>query len=206
MQMLALLDFKLSSGETELLRCERFELPPGTLQLLRGNNGCGKSLLLQAIHGEYSAWEGEILIKCEPAAARKLILLDKQLHLLPDESVWQNLVIPLPRVTEHIKGKLAELCTVAGIADKLKWKAGYLSYSAAKFVELIRAVVQLPYMILIDDIDHDFDEANLKRALAICAHAAGAGGTVLATSTRLLPGFGEVWDFAGGELRRADAL
>ncbi|MCD4829567.1 MAG: ATP-binding cassette domain-containing protein [Candidatus Cloacimonetes bacterium] len=203
--MLELLDFRLYSGDTDLLRAEYFSLPAAAKYLLVGANGTGKTLLLQSICGEYRAWDGDITIKGEPAGDRKTILLDMPLHLLPAETVWQNLLIPLPRPSERLKGRLVELSAIASIADLLKRKAEYLSYSAGKFVELIRAVVQLPHIILIDDIDHYFDDENLAKAMAICAHAAGAGSIVLATASRPLPGFDVVHHISGGRLEALDA-
>jgi len=53
-------------------------------------------------------------------------------------------------------------------------------------LELIRAVIQLPYIILIDDIDSYFDEVKLKKAFEILDYATNNGSCVLITNRRKL--------------------
>lgn len=203
--MLELRDFRLYSGDATLLRAEHHVVPVGSKQLIVGANGCGKTLLAHAIGNEYRAWDGDITLRNEPVSDRKTILIDKDLHLLLDETLWRNLIIPMPRMTERLKGRIVELAAVAELADKLKRKVEYLSYSGAKFVELIRAVAQLPFLIVIDDIDHAFDEANLQKALQICTQASNSGAIILATASRPLPGFDSIYHFEDEKLEVANA-
>jgi len=56
-------------------------------------------------------------------------------------------------------------------------------------LELIRATVQLPYLILVDDMDNYFDAVKLKTATEILSYATKNGSSVLVTSKQKLEDF-----------------
>ena len=115
--------------------------------------------------------------------------MDNTSHLLLNESVWKNIIIPLPKVTARQKQKIMELCIISQLGDKIGSKVKALSFSSKKFIELIRAVIQLPQIILIDDLENYFDDKNLIKALEICNFALNSGTSLIATSKRKLDNF-----------------
>ncbi len=191
--MLKIEHFALSLEKERLMVIEEISLSSGKKVLFFGNNETGKTLFLKSIHGDFSKFEGNILIEEKPLSfykkKKQSFLLENTTHLLPDETVWKNIILPLPKVSGHIKKKIIELCFVAGLHKKIQSKVKDLSYSSQKFIELIRAVIQLPSIILIDDVDHFFDGKNLLKAFDVCEFAINSGSSIVATSKTKLENF-----------------
>ncbi len=160
---------------------------------LFADNSSGKTLLLKSIHGDFTKFEGSILIKEKPPLfykkRKKTILVENHTHLLMNESVWKNIVLPLENISSRQKQKITDLCAITGLNEKIRTKINCLPFSSQKFVELIRAVIQLPYLILIDDMDNFFDGKNLLKALEICEYALNSGSSLLATSKNKMEHF-----------------
>ncbi len=204
--MLSINNFRLKIDDAELLEVSNLEINNREKHLILGNNNTGKSLFLKTIHGLNSNFEGEILIKEKPPIfykrKKRTILIETSPHLLWEEDVWKNIILPLPKVTSRQKQKIKELCKTADLFDNLKTKPDKLSYSSQKFIELIRAVIQLPYLILLDDLDCYFDEINLSKALEICDFALNAGTSVLATSKTGLENFKNIYRIQSKVLKK----
>ena len=194
--MLKISEFFLNVKKENLLSIQELSIGFGELANLVGKNQSGKSLLFKAIHGEYFSFTGEIIIKEKPAIfykrRKQTVLVESQPHLLFDESVWNNIILPFTKLNSRMKMKISELCIIAGIEDKLKTKVRAVSFSEQKLIEIIRAVAQLPYIVLIDDIDSYFDEVNLAKALEICAFATNSGSSVFVSSKGKIEGVDSV--------------
>ena len=204
--MLSINNFRLKVNDAELLEINNLEIKNSENHLILGSNKTGKSLFLKTIHGLHSNFEGEILIKEKPPLfykrKKKTILIETSPHLLWEEDVWKNIILPLPKVTSRQKQKIRELCKTADLFDDLKTKPEHLSFSTQKFIELIRAVIQLPYLILLDDLDCYFDEINLSKALEICNFALNAGTSILATSKTGLENFENIYRIQNKVLKK----
>ncbi len=191
--MLKIEGFSLSRENEKFMLINELLIGSGMKVNIFGNNDTGKSLFLRSLHGDYHDFGGQILIKDKPLLfykkKKRTILLDNTSHLLINESVWKNIIIPLPKVTARQKQKILELCTISQLADKIGSKVKTLSFSSKKFIELIRAVIQLPQIILIDDLENYFDDKNMIKALEICTFALNSGTSLIATSKRKLDNF-----------------
>jgi ABC-type molybdenum transport system ATPase subunit/photorepair protein PhrA len=75
-----------------------------------------------------------------------------------------------------------------------------LSYSEQKFVELVRAAVQIPNIILLDDMDAYFDEVNYNKALQILQNCLDNNSIIIATSRTLLENFNHTMRLQNKEL------
>ena len=191
--MLKIEGFSLSRENNKFMLINEMLIGSGMRVNIFGNNDTGKSLFLRSVHGDHHDFGGQILIKDKPLLfykkKKKTILLDNTSHLLLNESVWKNIIIPLPKVTVRQKQKILELCTISQLGDKIGSKVKTLSFSSKKFIELIRAVIQLPQIILIDDLENYFDDKNLIKALEICNFALNSGTSLIATSKIKLDNF-----------------
>ena len=191
--MLKIEGFSLSRENEKFMLINEMLIGNGMRINIFGNNNTGRSLLLRSIHGDYHDFGGQILIKDKPLLfykkKKKTILLDNTSHLLINESVWKNIIIPLPKITVRQKQKIMELCMLSQLGDKIGNKVKTLSSSSKKFIELIRAVIQLPQIILIDDLENYFDDKNMIIALEICNFALNSGASLITTSKRKLDNF-----------------
>ena len=191
--MLKIEGFSLSRENEKFMLINEMLIGSGMRVNIFGNNDTGRSLLLRSIHGDYYNFGGQILIKDKPLLfykkKKKTILIDNTSHLLMNESVWKNIVIPLPKVTARQKQKILELCMTSQLGDKIGNKVKTLSSSSKKFIELIRAVIQLPQIILVDDFENYFDDKNMITALEICNFALNSGASLIVTSKRKLDNF-----------------
>jgi ABC-type multidrug transport system ATPase subunit len=191
--MLKIENFTLSFENERFMLIDDILFAGGKKINLFADNSSGKTLLLRSIHGDFTKFEGSILIKEKPPLfykkRKKTVLVENQVHLLMNESVWKNITLPLEKVSSRQKQKITDLCTLAGLDEKIGTKVNKLPFSSQKFVELIRAVIQLPYLILIDDMDNFFDGKNLLKALEICEYALNSGSSLLATSKNKMEHF-----------------
>ncbi|MDP8268849.1 MAG: ATP-binding cassette domain-containing protein [Candidatus Tenebribacter davisii] len=191
--MLNIKGFSLSRENEKFMLINDMFIRSGMKVNIFGNNDTGRSLLLRSIHGDFYGFGGKIEIKDKPILfykkKKKTILLENTSHLLINESVWKNIIIPLPKVTARQKQNIMELCMISKLSDKIGKKINTLSSSSKKFIELIRAVIQLPQIILIDDLENYFDDKNIVTALEICNFALNSGASVITTSKRKLENF-----------------
>lgn len=176
--------------------------------MISGGNCSGKSLLLLTIHGEYSHFTGDVFIKDNPVGSRfrKSILIDIQPRLLKQETVWNNLTISLEKVSGFQRDRIQQLAELAGIQDWLDNTADELCYSSIKLVELVRSVIQYPYVILLDDPDCWFDDRTLERALRVCDYALKAGTTLLAAGKKTVPHFDFYYQIQNHKLIQREIL
>ncbi|MBT3756262.1 MAG: ATP-binding cassette domain-containing protein [Candidatus Cloacimonetes bacterium] len=191
--MLKIEGFSLSRENEKFMLINEMLIGSSMRVNIFGNNDTGRSLLLRSIHGDYFDYGGQIMIKDKSALfykkKKKTILINNTSHLLVNESVWKNIIIPLPKITARQKQKIMELCVLAKLGDKIGLKVKTLSSSSKKFIELIRAVIQLPQIILVDDLENYFDDKNMITALEICNFALNSGTSVIATSKKKLDNF-----------------
>ena len=191
--MLKITNFALSFENERLMLIDEVLFASGKTINLFADNSSGKTLLLRSIHGDFKKFEGSILIKEKPPIfykkRKKTILIENHVHLLMEQTVWKNITLPLEKISSRQKQKITDLCITAGINNKIGIKVNKLSFSSQKFIELIRAVIQLPYLILIDDMDNFFDDKNLLRALEICEYALNSGSSLFATSKNKIEHF-----------------
>jgi len=177
----------------KLFTLDSFILSDKQKAIIVGNNDTGKSLFLKAIHGEHTEFEGNIFIKEKPAIfykkRKKTILIENSVKFLPKESIWKNIVLPLDKEKSKKEEKINDLCNIAGLGEIYNSNADNLSYSSQKLVELIRAVIQQPYLILIDDIDNYFDDIKMVRVNEIMKFVTDNGTSIICTSKKKLEDF-----------------
>jgi len=191
--MLRIDDLEVLQKDDPIFSVENFYLDAGEKAAVIGSNDSGKSLLLKAIHGEYTNIKGIIFVKEKSTflykKRKRTILIDHTPRILENESVWKNIVLPLPKMISRTKQKITQLCEIAGLDKQLNVPISEISSSKLRLLELIRATVQLPYLILVDDMDNYFDAVKLKTATEILSYATKNGSSVLVTSKQKLEDF-----------------
>lgn len=152
-------------------------VPQGQLTALIGPNGAGKSTLINCITGVLKPSSGEIHFLNNQITALPSYRITRlgiartfqNLKLFPRLSVLDNVLTGLtceggssmlmamlrPPYLRHrerqLKLRAMEALDRFGLSDKADWPAGVLAYGDKKRVELARATVGRPQLILLDE-------------------------------------------------------
>lgn len=164
-------------GGLPALQDVSMHVPTGRLTALIGPNGAGKSTLINCMTGILSPSSGSIRFQDKEIAglpAHHVTRLGihrtfQNLRLFPRLSVLDNVLtgltceggasmfmamlrLPYLRHRERqLRLKALEAMDQFGLADKRNWPAGVLAYGDKKRVELARAIVGKPKLLLLDE-------------------------------------------------------
>lgn len=149
-------------------------LQAGEMLALLGPNGAGKSTLLQLLTGLFTPDQGSIEVlgqdmRRHPARALAgLGVVFQQSALDLDLSVMANLLfhtdlhgIPRPVARERIATQLAAI----GLQDQAKAVVRSLSGGTRRKVELVRALLHAPRVLLMDEATVGLDPASRQQLL-----------------------------------------
>ncbi|MFC6486393.1 ABC transporter ATP-binding protein [Nitratireductor sp. GCM10026969] len=165
-----------SFGGQEALDDVSLTVPHGSLVVLLGPTGAGKTTTLRIVAGLEHPDSGEILIGGRSVrdltpAQRDVAMVFQQYSLYPHLTVRQNLEFPLkspllktPR--EEMERKVRDVAEVLRIAHKLDNKATALSGGEMQRVSIGRALVRKPAIYLMDEPLSSLD-AKLRAELRI---------------------------------------
>jgi branched-chain amino acid transport system permease protein len=182
-----------------------FEVPAGRVVGLIGPNGSGKTTLLNMISGFYQPTAGRILFDGEvvngeraSARARRGIGRTFQIpRLLDREDVLSNVVVGASRLRHRpvllwlvrapvVRREEAFYRREAltwlgrfGIADLWDRPAGELSHGDKRTVEIVRAMMSKPRLLLLDEPSSGLGSEEVNKLQQAIAAIAGAGLTVV---------------------------
>jgi len=136
------------------------DVPAGAVYGLIGPNGAGKSTAVNAMTGIQRAVSGSVKVKgrevlgLPPAKILHagLARTFQQAQLWAGMTVQQNLTVPLlsagRRVANHRADEVAEMF---GITHLLQEPATLLPYGARRLVEVSRAMMTKPHIVMLDE-------------------------------------------------------
>ncbi|GLK84683.1 ABC transporter ATP-binding protein [Ancylobacter defluvii] len=185
-------------GELAAIDDVTFEVKPGIITAVIGPNGAGKSTLVNMAAGSYGVTSGRILVgdtelqklpKYRIAHAG-LSRTYQNIRLFDGMSVVKNLEVALvpPRVgsliantfglsgraaAEERRARCHAVLERLGLAAYAERQAGSLAYGQQKLVELARAIVAEPRVLLLDEpaagLNHGETEQLKQHILALRA-------------------------------------
>ena len=149
-----------------------FQLPAGSMTYLVGHSGAGKSTLLKLIMGMERANGGSIWFNGHditrlsayeiPFLRRQIGMVHQDYRLLPDRSVLDNVALPLiiagATPKEAQSRALASLDRV-GLRDRAHHLPAHLSGGEQQRVDIARATVHRPQLLLADEPTGNLDSA-----------------------------------------------
>ncbi|HSW06985.1 ABC transporter ATP-binding protein [Aquabacterium sp.] len=162
-------------GKHPALRSLSLALGGGSFVALLGPNGAGKSTLFQVLTGLFAADEGDVevaghsLRTAATRALRHIGVVFQQISLDLDLSVRRNLLFQadlqgLPRALA--KERIAHDCAALGLGTDLDRKARELSGGNRRKVELVRANLHRPAVLLMDEATVGLDPKSRQDLLA----------------------------------------
>lgn len=175
--MLQLEQVSKNFGGLPALSNVTFTVPKGQLTALIGPNGAGKSTLINCITGVLEPSSGQIHFQKQQITSLPAYQISRQgisrtfqnLKIFPRLTVLENILtgltceggdsmlmamlrLPYLRHRERqLKLRAMEALDRFDLTDKANWPAGVLAYGDKKRVELARATVGQPKLILLDE-------------------------------------------------------
>ena len=143
----------------------KLNLRPGTLTIITGPSGVGKSTLLKVLAGFGEHFEGQI-------AEKGSIFWMPQTPYLPRGELIAALAYPLPAsaVTQEEATRLLAALHLSHLAERLyestDW-ANVLSGGEQQRICLLRALLQKPAVLLLDEQTSGLDPDNARHALEV---------------------------------------
>jgi len=176
-------------GHTEILHGMDLELAPGRSLCLVGPNGAGKTTVLNAVFGLADVHQGQISVDGVDVArlgsAQRLGDLGiayvlQSSSVFPDLSVEQNLRLGAFLLRSRAKaGQAVEkiLDRYPALADRRRARAGALSGGERRQLEIARALMLQPGLLLIDEPSIGLEPKAIEAVFAMLRELQQREGT-----------------------------
>ena len=177
---------------------------PGRITALIGPNGSGKTTLLNMICGYYRLDEGAIRLGAGPLsrvpyrAARAGVARTFQTPAIPQgisvgdavrsgryAAQHASFLAAVLRLPSYSRAKLADqaesrrVLTLVGLAGLENEEAVSLPLGTRRLLEVARALIARPRLLLLDEVASGLDEAEVDRLASLIREIGDAGGTVV---------------------------
>ena len=192
--MIELRDATLGYGATTVSSGLTLEVPPGSVTMIVGPNGCGKSTALRALARLVRPSEGAVVLDgadirslSARQLARRLGLLSQQASA-PDGIRVAELVArgryphqgALRRWSADDEAAVAEAMRLTGVSELSELPVDRLSGGQRQRVWIAMALAQETPLLLLDEPTTFLDLAHQLDVLELCRELAAAGRTVVA--------------------------
>ncbi len=209
----------LKSNFRKILGNLNLEVYPNQKIAIEGPSGSGKTTLLNLIGALDQPEAGEIIFKGTNIAGysqhqlahfrnRELGFVFQQHHLLPQYTVWENVllpVLPLKKVLGKADKDWAEhLLRKVGILELRNQKPSELSGGECQRTAVVRALINKPSLILADEPTGALDEQNagtLAELLNNISSEEGASLIIVTHSTELASQMDCIYHLKNGQLK-----
>ena len=201
MSVLELQGVRAGYAAADVLRGVDLALEPGTITCLVGPNGAGKSTVLRAVSGLLRPRAGRIVLEgadiggLSPGAVlrRGVVHVPQERGLFSGMTVWENVlmgahIVRDGREVRRRAERVAERFPI--VAERRRDRAGSLSGGQQKIVEIARALMLEPRLILMDEPSMGLDPKARRLVFETITSLNGDGHTILLVEQNARAGLG----------------
>lgn len=186
--MLSCVDIGISLNNKKIFSGVSLSLLPGSIYILKGANGSGKTSLLKAIAGIHSNYKGKILWnnqELDYSLYYQYIIsyLGHENAIKDNLSVIDNLVLWADLKNTHLL--LVPAIAQFKLNDYVDVKCKYLSAGLKKRVALARMIVSNGDLWLLDEPESNLDAEGIELLLKLLQAKINSGGMVIIASHNL---------------------
>ncbi|MGX2948024.1 cell division ATP-binding protein FtsE [Frederiksenia canicola] len=183
---------KAYKGGRPALQGISFELAKGEMAYITGHSGAGKTTLLKLIMGIERANGGQVVFNGHditrlaehelPFLRRQIGMVHQNYSLLTDRSIFDNVALPLiimgqPKEIVEREARLA--LERVGLQNKANFLPLHLSGGEQQRVDIARAIVHRPQLLLADEPTGNLDDKLSFEIFRLFEEFNKAGTTVL---------------------------
>ena len=199
--LLALRDINMTFGGVRALKNVSFDVRPGEVHCLAGENGCGKSTLIKIITGVYRPadgasieFDGETYSHMSPVTAqdRGIQVIWQDLALFPEMSVAENIAFQTvlgrwPKLVDYGRMRQIAADALARLGVTLDVDLPLKEYAIAQrqIVAIARALVGEARLVFMDEPTASLTQSETDHLLDIVRGLSASGVAVVFVSHRL---------------------
>lgn len=180
-------------GSAAVVEDVSFQLPRGTVTLLTGRSGSGKSTIFRLVAALDRPTAGRIFLDGEDMTGlddaslaelrlRRLGLVFQSFNLLPDLSARENVRLPLDLAGAPRKAadaRAAELLSLVGLDARANARPALLSGGEQQRVAVARALVNQPALLLADEPTANLDRKSADMVFGLLQDVNRSLGTTM---------------------------
>ncbi|MWQ66433.1 cell division ATP-binding protein FtsE [Glaesserella parasuis] len=179
-------------GGRPALKGVNFHLAEGEMKYITGHSGAGKTTLLKLIMGIERANGGQVMFNGHditllaerelPFLRRQIGMVHQNYSLLSDRSILDNVALPLiiMGVNQTVAEREARLAlSRVGLENKANFRPLHLSGGEQQRVDIARAIVHRPLLLLADEPTGNLDDKLSFEIFRLFEEFNKAGTTVL---------------------------
>ena len=193
--MIIINDLAFGYASHKVLSIPQLQVEEGKHLLILGASGSGKTTLLHILGGLLAPQEGTVRIgqtdlyrlsgaQRDKYRGQNIGLIFQKAHLISALSVQDNLLLAqyLAGMAQD-RGRVKEVLTSLGLADKLYKKVNALSQGEQQRVTIARALLNRPRVILADEPTASLDDTNAHKVIDLLKSQAEQNNASLLIAT-----------------------
>ena len=191
---LRLTGIRKSFGATRALRGVSLEITPGEIHALIGENGAGKSTLMKVLSGAHRADEGTMELAGQPyapsdphdARMKGVAMIYQELNLALHLTAQENILLGAESARagwidrkasrERARAALAQLGHESLALDR---PAGSFSIATQQIIEIARALLTKPKVLIMDEPTSSLTQADTERLFETITRLRAQGVSII---------------------------